>query len=95
MNKFFGSMLRQELIDFMRRSELLRARASSIGSQRLSLDSCADPDPEDAGPRHNEAGDNDALTVYKADANDALTVVKKVSTDDSDVLTVVKKFFRC
>jgi hypothetical protein len=42
MNNFFGSQLRRELIDFMSRSEFLRARAPSTGSQRLSLDSVGD-----------------------------------------------------
>jgi hypothetical protein len=42
MNKFFGSQLRRELIDFMGRSKFLRARAPSTGSQRLSLDSVED-----------------------------------------------------
>jgi hypothetical protein len=41
MNDFFGAQLRKELIELMHRSdsELLRNRAHSTGSQRLSLDS--------------------------------------------------------
>ena len=39
MNDFFGAQLRQELIDLMGRSELLRNRAHSTGSQRLSFES--------------------------------------------------------
>jgi hypothetical protein len=42
MNMFFGNQLRRALIDLMGRSEFLRARAPSIGSQRLSLDSVGD-----------------------------------------------------
>ena len=36
MNKFFGDLLRQELVQFIDRSELLRRRAESSGSRRLS-----------------------------------------------------------
>ena len=39
MNDFFGSQLRRELIDLMGRSDLLRSRAHSTGSQRLSYES--------------------------------------------------------
>ena len=49
MNEVFGSQLRQELIDFIGRSEFMRACASSTGSQRLSLDSVGDLDAKHAG----------------------------------------------
>ena len=39
MNKVFGNMLRKELIDLMGRSEVLRNRTQSSGSERLSMDS--------------------------------------------------------
>ena len=39
MNEFFGAQLRRELVEVMTRSELMRGRAQSTGSQRLSLDS--------------------------------------------------------
>src|SRR5271163_2789582 len=50
MNRVFGSQLRRELIDFMSRSEFLRPRAPSTGSQRLSLDSSAEDLDEDREP---------------------------------------------
>jgi hypothetical protein len=61
MNQVFGSLLRRELIDLMSRSERLRARAASTGSQRLSLDSVGDPDDEDVGPVRNKAVFNKAF----------------------------------
>lgn len=39
MNAAFGDRLRRELIDLMGRSEFLRSRTRSTGSQRLSIDS--------------------------------------------------------
>jgi hypothetical protein len=39
MVEFFGAQLRWELVDLMGRSELLRSRAHSTGSQRLSFES--------------------------------------------------------
>ena len=39
MNKFFGDLLRRELVQFIDRSELLRRRAESSGSRRLSTSS--------------------------------------------------------
>jgi hypothetical protein len=39
MNKYFGSLLRQELVKLMGSSELFRSRTQSTGSQRLSVDS--------------------------------------------------------
>jgi len=50
MNRVFGSQLRRELIDFMSRSEFLRPRAPSTGSQRLSLDSSAEDLDKDREP---------------------------------------------
>jgi hypothetical protein len=47
MNEFFGSQLRRELIDLMGRSEFLRARTQSTGSQRLSIDSDGSLDGND------------------------------------------------
>jgi hypothetical protein len=48
MNFFFGAQLRRELIDLMGRSELLRNRSHSTGSQRLSFESLTGGD-EDNG----------------------------------------------
>jgi len=39
MNQFFGAQLRRELVELIDRSELLRNRAQSNGSHRLSSDS--------------------------------------------------------
>lgn len=44
MNQAFGSQLRKELVDLIHRPELLRNRAQSIGSERLSTDSTERPD---------------------------------------------------
>jgi hypothetical protein len=41
MNQHFGDLLRRELIQFIDRSELLRRRAESSGSRRLSSSSAA------------------------------------------------------
>lgn len=39
MNITFGGQLRKELVELIHRPELLRKRAQSTGSQRLSSDS--------------------------------------------------------
>ena len=41
MNEHFGDLLRQELIQFIDRSEILRRHAESSGSRRLSSASAA------------------------------------------------------
>jgi len=44
MNEFFGGKLRQELVNLIDSSKLLRNRAMSTGSHRLSSDSSRQAD---------------------------------------------------